>query len=396
MRHIAVIGGGISGLAAAYYLQKKTTEPISVTLLESGPYWGGKIVTHRSDGFVIEGGPDTFVVTKPWGIKLCKELGIYDRLKGTNPNSRKTYILKHDQLHELPGGLTMMIPTEFAPMLRTGLLSWPAKVRMGFDFFLPPAPDNGDESLGEFVTRRLGRSAYENLIEPLMSGIYAGDGDRLSLQSTFPFLRDLRKPLDFKIKVPKHDDRKTEDITHDQLQKLLEVLNEEDNILVANIMRLGLFTGMRKSETLRLQWDNIDFERGFISIRESTGGKSEKIPLNSSARALLENHPRHKSSPFIFPGVKGEIRHRNSFARQLRRIKKRAGLPDNFRPLHGLRHVYASMLASSGKVDMYTLQKLLTHKSPQMTQRYAHLRDETLKKASNLAGEIIDEIAKEK
>ena len=131
------------------------------------------------------------MVTKPWGVKLCSDLGIGDRLRGTNPATKKTYILKDEKLHELPGGLTMMIPTEFGPMIRTGLLSWTDKVRMGLDFLLPSAAVNGDETLGAFVTRRLGRSAYENLIEPLMSGIYAGDGDKLSLQSTFPYLRDL-------------------------------------------------------------------------------------------------------------------------------------------------------------------------------------------------------------
>lgn len=197
MKHIVIIGGGIAGLAAAYYTRKKAGSQAKISLLEQADYWGGKIVTERVDDlvpegrFVIEGGPDTFVATKPWGIKLCKELGIADRLKGTNPNTKKTYILKSNRLHELPGGLSMMIPTEFGPMVRTGLLSWPAKIRMGLDFLLPPAASNGDETLGAFVTRRLGRAAYENLIEPLMSGIYAGDGDKLSLQSTFPYLRDL-------------------------------------------------------------------------------------------------------------------------------------------------------------------------------------------------------------
>jgi len=192
---IVIIGGGIAGLAAAYYAKKHTKTPVNITLLEQAGYWGGKLITDRvpyGDGqFVIEGGPDTFVVTKPWGTRLCKELGLTERLRGTNPRTKKTYILKKNKLHELPGGLTMMIPTEFAPMIRTGLLSWPAKIRMGMDFFLPPAAENGDETLGEFVTRRLGRSVYDNLIEPLMSGIYAGDGDQLSLQSTFPYLRDL-------------------------------------------------------------------------------------------------------------------------------------------------------------------------------------------------------------
>ncbi len=195
MQKLIIIGGGIAGLAAAYYAQQKFSGPI--TLLEAGPRWGGKITTDRVDGvdvpgtFVIEGGPDTFIVTKPWAMKLCKELGIADRLRGTNPDKKATYILKNGKLHELPGGLTMMIPTEFSPMIRTGLLSWPEKARMGMDFLLPPASDNGDETLGAFVSRRLGRAAYENLIEPLMSGIYAGDGDKLSLQATFPYLRDL-------------------------------------------------------------------------------------------------------------------------------------------------------------------------------------------------------------
>ena len=193
--NLTIIGGGIAGLAAAYYAQKQSDIPLKITLLEKAGYWGGKLVTERvpsDEGrFVIEGGPDTFVVTKPWALSLCRELGLDDRLRGTNPETKKTYILKKEVLHELPGGLTMMIPTEFGPMIRTGLLSWPAKARMGMDFFLPAAAENGDETLGAFVTRRLGRPAYENLIEPLMSGIYAGDGDHLSLQSTFPYLRDL-------------------------------------------------------------------------------------------------------------------------------------------------------------------------------------------------------------
>ena len=191
MRDTIIVGGGIAGLSAAYFLGKKPEKPISITVFESENYWGGKIITLRKDGFVIEGGPDTFVATKPWGVSLCKELGLSERLKGTNPKNKKTYILKNNKLHELPGGLTMMIPTEFGPMIRTGLLSWTAKARMGLDFFLPPKKTNSDETMGEFVSRRLGRSAYENLIEPLMSGIYAGDGDLLSVKSTLPYLQNL-------------------------------------------------------------------------------------------------------------------------------------------------------------------------------------------------------------
>jgi oxygen-dependent protoporphyrinogen oxidase len=193
-KRIVIVGGGIAGLSAAYAAQEKGKQlvfPPRVTLLEAGPRLGGKIQTERVDGFVIEGGPDTFLATKPWAVSLCKKLGLETRLHGTNPDERNTYVLRNGRLHPLPDGLAMMVPTKFAPMLRTGLLSWTDKLRMGMDLVLPPGGQNGDESLGEFISRRLGRATYENLIEPLMSGIYAGDGDQLSLQSTFSYLREM-------------------------------------------------------------------------------------------------------------------------------------------------------------------------------------------------------------
>jgi len=193
MTHIVVVGGGIAGLSAAYYASKLSDT--QVTLLESSDRWGGKITTDRvpfDEGqFIIEGGPDTFLATKPWGVALCKELGLGDRLHGTNPQKKNTYVLNRNRLLPLPDGLAMMIPTNIEAILKSRLVSWFSKARMGLDFVLPPKSLNGDESLGTFVSRRLGREAYENLIEPLMSGIYAGDGDRLSLASTFPYLRDL-------------------------------------------------------------------------------------------------------------------------------------------------------------------------------------------------------------
>jgi oxygen-dependent protoporphyrinogen oxidase len=194
MNRIVIVGGGIAGLAAAFYAIKNLPDA-QITLIESSDRWGGKITTDRvafDDGrFIIEGGPDTFLATKPYATALCKELGIGDRLHGTNPQKKNTYVLSKGRLLPLPDGLAMMIPTNVQAILKSGLVSWFSKARMGFDFVIPAKRVNGDESLGAFVSRRLGREAYENLIEPLMSGIYAGDGDQLSLASTFPYLRDL-------------------------------------------------------------------------------------------------------------------------------------------------------------------------------------------------------------
>jgi len=209
----------------------------------------------------------------------------------------------------------------------------------------------------------------------------------------FGVRKQLCPGLTFTIQMPEVHNERTEDLTPDELGRLLKALEEEPNTQAAHFMKMVLYTGMRRGELFKLKWTDIDFDRGFISIRDPKGGRDQTIPLSESARGILANHPR-TDSPFVFPGRKGA--QRTDIHKTVNRIKKAAELPADFRALHGLRHVYASTLASSGQVDMYTLQKLLTHKSPTMTARYAHLRDESLRRASDLAGSIIEKSANRK
>ena len=202
----------------------------------------------------------------------------------------------------------------------------------------------------------------------------------------FGVSRQLCQNLTFKLEAIKVDNQKTEDLNPEQLKRLLTAIDNSKDIQAADMMRLALYTGMRRGEMFKLKWNDIDFQRGFISIMNPKGGVSQKIPLNEQARQVLKNHPRQ--AEYVFVTLKGKAF--VDIGRRVNPIKKAAGIPADFRALHGLRHTYASMLASSGKVDLYTIQKLLTHKSPIMTQRYAHLRDEALKSASTLAGQIIE------
>ena len=186
--HVAVVGGGIAGLAAANRLLARDPA-LRVTLLEAEGRLGGKIATERADGFVVEGGPDSFLAAKPRGVGLCGELGIGDELQGITPRLRRAYVARGEAMHELPEGLSGLVPTRLGPLFRSHLLSPRGKLRLAMDYRLPARPGDGDESLGGFVRRRLGDEAWERLVEPLMAGIYAGDGDRLSLLATFPQLR---------------------------------------------------------------------------------------------------------------------------------------------------------------------------------------------------------------
>lgn len=186
-KQIVIIGGGITGLAAAFYLERKIKKnglPAEVTLVEASPRLGGKIQTVHKDGYIVEKGPDSFLERKQSAPQLVKDLGLGHLL--VNNAIGQSYVLVNETLYPIPEGAVMGVPTKVAPFLTTGLFSLQGKLRAGMDLVLPASKPQDDQSLGEFFRRRVGGEVVENLIEPLLSGIYAGDIDRLSLMSTFP------------------------------------------------------------------------------------------------------------------------------------------------------------------------------------------------------------------
>jgi oxygen-dependent protoporphyrinogen oxidase len=191
--HVAIVGGGIAGLSVAYHLQQLSTAGVTYTLLDSAPKWGGKIVTDVVDGFVVEGGPDSFITQKPAALRLCRELGLEDHLLGTNDAQRKVYVLIGGRLRPLPDGVMLVIPTKFSPFVLSPLISVPGKMRMGLDLVIPRRHDDGDESLGSFIRRRLGQEALDKIAEPLMSGIHVSDAERQSLAGTFPRFMEMER-----------------------------------------------------------------------------------------------------------------------------------------------------------------------------------------------------------
>ncbi len=196
MKRVVIIGGGISGLAAAYELQEAARAAglaVDYTLLEQDRRLGGKIATDRSDGFVIEGGPDCFISQKPWAADLCRRLGIGGDLIGTNDDRRKTYVLVRKRLTPLPDGVMLIVPTRIMPFVTSPLISWPGKLRMGMDLIIPRRSDKSDESVAGFVRRRLGNEALEKIAEPLMGGIHVSDPEMQSLLGTFPRFRTLEE-----------------------------------------------------------------------------------------------------------------------------------------------------------------------------------------------------------
>jgi len=184
-----IVGGGITGLTAAYRLQQHAEAAgvdLDVVVLEQAEQVGGKLHTEHIGGFTIEHGPDIFLARKPHGVALCKELGFADELQGTNPAFKGSYIQRRGELHPLPPGFSGLLPASAWGVMRTKLLSPTGKLRLALEPFIPRRTDTSDEPLGAFLKRRFGRETYEQLIHPLLSGIYGGDIETISLQATFP------------------------------------------------------------------------------------------------------------------------------------------------------------------------------------------------------------------
>jgi len=193
MRRIAIIGGGISGLSAAYAVEKKRRAGFDVeyVLYEASPRLGGVLVTEDVDGCLIEAGPDSFLTEKPWASDLCQELGIGDQLIGSNDADRKTYILVRGRLVEMPDGLMFMVPTKILPTIFSPLFSLKTKLRMAQEWFHPPHTAEGDETVASMVERHYGPEMVDRLADPLLSGVYGGEASQLSVRAVLARFADM-------------------------------------------------------------------------------------------------------------------------------------------------------------------------------------------------------------
>jgi oxygen-dependent protoporphyrinogen oxidase len=211
-RRIAVVGGGISGLAAAHELTRQARadqQPLEVLLIEASPRLGGTVHTHTRDNFLLEGGPDAFISEKPEALELARQLGLESRLLETNAAHRRSFIVRGGRLRPVPEGFHLLAPSRFRPFVSTDIFSWAGKARMALDLLLPRRaaaravgdtvgggdddPGGDDESLAAFVRRRFGREALERMAQPMVGGIYTADPEQLSLRATMPRFLDMER-----------------------------------------------------------------------------------------------------------------------------------------------------------------------------------------------------------
>jgi oxygen-dependent protoporphyrinogen oxidase len=191
-RHVVVIGGGISGLAAARQIVEVRPD-VRVTLLEAQDRLGGVLGSERRDGFLIEWGADNFITTPPWGVEFCQKIGFEQELLETNREHRRAFVVHEGQLREIPAGFAVMAPSRIWPIVSTPVLSVRGKLRMASELFIRRSPLDRGESLAAFVRRRFGQEVYDRLVQPLVAGIYTGDPEHLSLEATLPRFRQMEE-----------------------------------------------------------------------------------------------------------------------------------------------------------------------------------------------------------
>jgi oxygen-dependent protoporphyrinogen oxidase len=268
MTRIAIIGGGISGLTAAFALEeRRRAGALDYTLYESSPQLGGVLRSEHIDGCIVEAGPDSFISEKPWAADLCRTLGLGDQLIGSNDADRKTYILVRGHFIPMPDGLMFMVPTKILPTAFSPLFSWTTKLRMAKELFHPPLAANGDESVASMVERHYGAEMVDRLADPLLSGVYGGEAASLSVRAVLPRFAEMER-------------------THGSLGRAM--LAARKKMPRSNKPAPPLFTSLKNGmqqliETLapRLNQDSLITNAPVQSIQPRTGGWSVSAGLKS-------------------------------------------------------------------------------------------------------------------
>jgi protoporphyrinogen/coproporphyrinogen III oxidase len=312
---VVIVGGGITGLAAAHYLAQTS---VPFLLVERETRLGGTIRTERADGFLLDAGPDAFLAQKPEGIGFCRDLGIGDRLIPTNPTARAVYVFDRDRLHPLPEGMVLTVPTRILPLAASGLFSPWGKLRMALEPLIPARRDGRDESIASFVTRRLGRQALERLAEPLLAGIHSGDPERLSMPGLFPRFVELERKYGSLIRgMRKMAPRRSSGEPASVFLSLRGGLGELVEAVAAtlpegSVQRGGAIQSIRRG--------NDQYVLGLASGEEIFASACIlAVPLRSAERIVRELSPdlasslagiRTVSTAVVFLGFpRGEVRH---------------------------------------------------------------------------------------
>ncbi len=288
--HIAIIGGGISGLSLAYRLSQSRLGregKITISLYDEAKQLGGVIQTETNNHFLMEKGPDSFITAKIGALELCKELGLENDLIETNPQYRQSYILQSDQLIPVPRGFYLMAPTNLLEGMKTPLLSLRGKIRMASEWFIPPKKEAGDESLASFVRRRFGQEMLERIAQPMIAGIYTADPEELSLEATFPhFLRMEQKYGSVMRGLIKSKDPNTQKASGPRYSLFLSLRHGMHSLVQALISRMPDVSFHAGQKVIRL-------EEGWKVFLEN--GKKEEadivclaLPAPSAARLLQE------------------------------------------------------------------------------------------------------------
>jgi oxygen-dependent protoporphyrinogen oxidase len=296
MKRIAIIGGGIAGLSAAFYLEKarQSGSPLQWTLLEKSERLGGVIRTEQRDGFVLEAGPDSFLSVKPDAARLCQQLGIDGQLISSNDAGRKTYILIKGRLVPIPQGLEFMVPTRIWPMATTPLFSFSTKLRMAAELFSSAPKAGADESVGDFVRRHFGPEMVDRVAEPLLAGVYGGNAERLSIRAVLPRFAEMEREHGSLVRATLQAKAKAKTLARPgaKPQPLFTSLRNGMQQMVDSLVNALPQASIRmQQQNISLRQINDDWQIESHGITERFQAVLLAVPAPSAASLLRQFHP---------------------------------------------------------------------------------------------------------